>query len=314
MKRINVLFHALIFIVIINISVVNCSSIKSLDNNFQIILKKNSYTKYEPIPVLLEYINRTNSVDTLYNFMFDIQENLIFNLVNENNEKIKEYSLRGVVDKVYMPLYYILPGDTIITGTNVSAFYGELQTKYDSIKYFHQSCYIIPGKYTLQARTSNKGNLYISNTLTFEVKESTDEEKEMLNLLSHREYSSLFEKFPVNNLTESVYADYLCHYYPPNFDSARVDDSVIKNIYRNFWNNYPDSYYNTGILVGEYFYYLTLSTDSLSEIIGEWNYCRDYFKSGLISRMFNNEPLKERIIKSSEDTRKSYKFYLKNKK
>ena len=170
------IYRISLFLILLSASIGFC---QIQNSEFNIYLVKNTYTKYEPILVKCEYINKNNYSDTIYNMFNEIDDKLIVNLKNSKGENIGHTLLDFIIEGQGL---IVNPMDTLIESLLLANLYGK-RYEYNESSYFFDLCYLEPDTYRVQLIINVNNKKLNSNLLTFKVRETNVEEEEILDFL-----------------------------------------------------------------------------------------------------------------------------------
>lgn len=225
-----------------------------------ISLPKKTYKVYEPIELTIELINLKNEsrMIGIYDFIHKAEYFI-------SDEKGTKYRTRIEFNGFLIPSQYvILSKDTLMKYVTLNN-YGTLYRKNPGDKmYFQNEGYFPPGRYNVFSVYDSVR----SNTLSFDVIEDDETDKEILELANVEKYSEALLKYPGN-----YFAEYLSYWEiqmlsigflrASKDDENFIDTSGLKGKFENFFDNHTNSIYylNEGFL---YFYFRVSLHDSLS--------------------------------------------------
>ncbi|RPI14807.1 MAG: hypothetical protein EHM58_15610 [Ignavibacteriae bacterium] len=172
----------------------------------EVSLQKTKFKVFEPIEMLVKYINNGAKTDSLY-YLFDINSTYMkYVITGENGKIINRYDNEDHNGIRSEPLYIVNPGDTILSGMWIS-YYGRRLWDEDSI-YFKMSQIPI-GKYKMYLYSENDiKNKFdpplVSNTVEFEVVDINEQDRQILHLYKQGKFEEINWDYKQNDFLEYV--------------------------------------------------------------------------------------------------------------
>lgn len=263
---------------------------KEENDNDVILLQipKSVYKKYEPVEIMVRYINNGNSADSVY-FMFDENQNFIeFNILNEQGKNVNEkYEQCFTLGIALEPHYIIEPNDTLMTTITLNS-YGKMTE--DNSLYFQYNNYFPVGKYKLIALINGdihkKFTIPIkTNEIKFDVIDIDQTDKNVIELSNEGKFYEIKEKYSNNYFFEFALKEYVKSNIG-KYEKNEITRAVLENSYLEFFNLFTQSYYTIPFVKQ----YLSLVSNDIGSNI-------DIYVQKLI-KDFKNSPIEEYLKNS----------------
>jgi hypothetical protein len=283
-------------------------------------LSKEHYKKYEPIPILFQYVNKNDKVDSILPVFYDILcENGVRFIVEGNNRVFSGRNIHfpGLIAPL-TPAYFLAPHDTLRASMILNHSMGERAVK-DRSFFKGIYGYFEPGKYKVRAEVKDLKQFQFSfetNELEFEVSDLNAEDSMILNLLKGQNYGEITAKFPDHPFAEYASLLSIKNHFPIMLKKKQFSKGEVKAIYNSFFEKYPMSFYflNMGYAGGflthlfvsnEYFDMIATNTISAAEIYDE---IKDEYKGTSLETFMRCEAVKNQIVESLNNLIKSNEF------
>jgi len=264
-------------------------------------LQKTVFKKYEPIEILVRYINTGNVNDSIY-WMFDEYVDFInFDIKDEKginiNEKETFYYTLGIAVR---PNYIVKPNDTLITTITLNGFGKKTE---ESKTYFQYLNYFPVGRFNFRAIIYGDlhktfTNPIETNDLEFEIVDIDESDMNVIDLNREGKFPEIQKNFSNNYFYEYALRENIRSNIG-KYHKKEIAISVLENSYVEYFKMYPQSYYTIPFLKQ----YLSLvSNDDATNL--------DYIAQELLSEHKNSmievfltnsmmlESMKLRIIES----------------
>lgn len=213
-------------------------------------LQKTVFKKYEPIEVLIKYINNGNKDDSIY-FMFNDFTNFIdFEIKDDKGININEKDKQGfTLGMALRPNYIVKPSDTLITTITLNGFGKKTE---DMKTYFQYQNYFPVGKYKFHAIIY--GDLHksfnipiITDDIEFEIVDVDETDIKVIDMSREGKFYDIQKNYSTNYfyeyaLRENVKSN-IGKYY-----KKEIAISVLENSYTEYVKMYPQSYYTIPFL------------------------------------------------------------------
>lgn len=251
-------------------------------------LQKTVYKKYEPIEILVKYINMGNVSDSIY-MMFDDFTNFIdFNIKDDRGVNVNEKDKHGFTLGIPLkPNYIVKPLDTLITTITLNGFGKKTENRKT---FFQYSNYFPVGKYKFNAVIYGDQHktftIPISTTdIEFEIIDSDESDMRVIDLTREGRFNSIQENYSNNYFYEYALREYVKSNIG-KFDNNEITKSELENSYIEYFNSFPQSYYTIKFVKQ---YLSLISNDAATNV--------DQFAQKLL-RKYKNTPIEE-FLKNS---------------
>ena len=202
--------------------------------------------------------------------------------------------------------YVVHPNDTFEFSRNINRYGDRFQ---NTPNYFGMHGFLLPGRYEVTAKGRNNNDNFISNTVEFEVVENSPEDISILELLSQNQYQTIILNYPENPLTEATYAYYVNLSYVPSpiFEDNFTKSEVIE-LYRGFFNKYPNSIYSFNqLFVYSLFWKISLQSSFIED---ETEFFINQYPNTALEKFLNQELTKSQIRKVYNTRKKNKEDFI----
>lgn len=222
-----------------------------------ISLQKTTYKTYEPIELRCELINLENKASNVPVYAF--RHDAYYYITDEHGAKFRTKNIfNGLMPAAY---YTVEPFDTLINSFTLNHLGIVYWKKFEEM-YFKNEGFFPPGKYMAYLVYDSVK----SNTVSFEVVETDEKEREILELARSERYDEALVKYPGNYFEEhltywSIQESAMSFLRADKGEETFRDTSGLAVKYENFFAKYPNSNYNLqeSFL---YFYFRVSAVDS----------------------------------------------------
>jgi hypothetical protein len=270
-------------------------------------LQKTVFKKYEPIEILVKYINTGNVSDSIY-MMFDDFTNFIdFSIKDDRGVNINEKDKQGFTLGIPLkPNYIVKPLDTLITTITLNGFGKKTENRKT---FFQYSNYFPVGKYKFNAviygdqhKTFTKP--IATTDIEFEIIDIDESDMRVIDLTREGRFNSIQENYSNNYFYEYALREYVKSNIG-KFDNNEITKSELENSYIEYFNSFPQSYFTIQFVMQ---YLSLISNDAATNVDSIAQELLSEHKKSMIEVFLTNsmmlESMKLRIIESRKVEKK----------
>lgn len=249
-----------------NANLENKNSIKNTDSPIlEISSESKIYTEYEPIPVLIKYINNSNKPDNIYTLDDYSYTDIKFIIIDENGKRYNN-KWEKPFSHGHKPKYILNSFDTL----NFVFYLGDYGELIKDKKFkFSGSNYLPERIYKVNIEIGNDYSDYYdpivtSNELDITITKYSSQNDSIINFINmlnnkvteeRVDTVSVWEHFNFTNFEglnkDDSYMSYIYSLYTSHllneFNSNKIEPGIFYHKILNLLKTYPNSYYNISL-------------------------------------------------------------------